>query len=145
MLLILSKVVIFAKKTNVEQSSANLLHLQEAQLNRQPQYNLMINNRRGRNLRDADYRARQSLINGALNVNNSTNNNPNNLNLNNVLDPLILTSAATILDRPPSYTEIINLQSDLCEPPPPYTSTECLNDNNNVVNNDNNDNNNERN
>lgn len=117
MLLILSKLLLFAKKSNAPGPSNNLLHLQEIPLNQ------LQNNRV--NYRDADYRARQSFI-------------VRNLNTTTVLDPLLLTrenirgdNTQLFVDNPPSYTEVVsNVDGGVCEPPPPYSSTEFLNENN---------------
>ena len=55
---------------------------------------------------------------------------------NEVSDPLLCEGDVHVpmsncrtyaVDRPPSYSEVVGDQSDLGEPPPPYTSTECLN------------------
>lgn len=122
MLLILSKLLLFAKKTNNTVQMNNLLHLQEMQLS-QCQSNRV-------NYRDADYRARQTFI-------------VRNVNTTSVLDPLLLTrenirgenNGQLFVDNPPSYTEVINnVDNNSCEPPPPYRSTEFLNDNNNTSN-----------
>lgn len=111
-LTILSKLVIFAKKSYPAGRTNNLLNLQELPLNQ-------------RNCMDADYRARQSFIERSLNERNG----------NLSLVPLLLTSEnirgidrTTYVDSPPSYTDVVN-NLEVCEPPPPYTSMEFLNEN----------------
>lgn len=113
--------------------SNNLLPLQELPLNRQQLTVAMA-----ANYRDIDYRARrQSFITRALNNNTNV-----NLNLSaGALDPLLLTRDNLrgngrhifVSDNPPSYTDVVsNLDSadfNGGEPPPPYTSTEFLNEN----------------
>lgn len=120
LLLILSKLFLFAKKNNCHHGR-NLLHLQELPI------------RHGR-LDAANLRRNLAQeCPGRIIITNRYSDESNNSNLIGVLDPLLLTTENILrpnrnfTDQPPSYNEVINTIPSLSEPPPPYASTEFLN------------------
>lgn len=122
MLLILSKVFIFAKKTRCVRAR-NLLYLQDLTI-RPARHDLVnCNPRSFDHYRNMGVMTRPGGGSHQHGVENGAG------------DPLLVISGNRrvcngYVDQPPAYSDVVGetRPSVICEPPPPYTSRECLNE-----------------
>lgn len=117
LLLILSKVMIFAKKSALQQRAANLRD--EIALRNQT------------NLTHPNFRS-CTIYNNRTSCSRTPRSNFTRniiIDTSDVSDPLIFPPRFNIQnDQPPSYIDVLRNSQTSNEPPPPYTSREILND-----------------
>ncbi|KAG5879598.1 hypothetical protein JTB14_005042 [Gonioctena quinquepunctata] len=115
LLLIVSKVMIFAKKTALQQQRSNLF--ENIALRNQTNVNIIRANFNPTNIytvRSNSRTARSDIV-----IDNSE-----------VSDPLLFSNSVGsggFTDQPPSYVDVLRSNRIISEPPPPYTSREILN------------------
>ncbi|CAH1112023.1 unnamed protein product [Psylliodes chrysocephalus] len=119
LLLIVSKVMIFAKKSALQQQRHNLCE------------NIALRNQTNVNIIRADFAPT-----GIYTVRNNSRTPRSNIiiDTSEVSDPLLFNPARfndvnfrSYTDQPPSYVDVLRNNRLISEPPPPYTSREILN------------------
>lgn len=118
-MLIVSKVVIFAKKTALQQQRQNMY--EDIALRNQTNVNIIRNFTPTSvyTVRNNSRTPRSNII-----IESSDMNDPL---LFNTVRFKVTNNGAAFADQPPSYVDVLRNNGMISEPPPPYTSREILN------------------
>lgn len=119
-MLIVSKVVIFAKKTALQQQRQNMY--EDIALRNQTNVNIIRANFTPTNIytvRNNSRTPRSNIIIESADMNDPL--------LFNAVRFKVPNNGATYADQPPSYVDVLRNNGMISEPPPPYTSREILN------------------
>lgn len=120
LLLIASKVVIFAKKTALQQHRQNMY--EDIALHNQANVNIIRANFTPTNIytvRNNSRTPRSNIIIDPADMNDPL--------LFNTVRFKVTNNGAMYADQPPSYVDVLRNNGMISEPPPPYTSRDLLN------------------